>query len=503
VKKVTTVSQLQALIKAGETEALELKKSTGELEAGFKDIASLLNHKGGHLVFGVDPKGTIIGQQVVDKTLRDIADEVFKIEPAINPEQTQVRVKSDLYCIVVNADPDPGAVPYQYDGRGFERIGTTTRRMSQPRYDALMRKRQNAASSWESQPAAGTKPTEMDAVRVRAVARPTYARANTASLTTLLASLGLKNTANKLIRAAVICFAKDPLPAYPQCTLRLVRFAGRKRGDTFVEEPREVHGNLFVLLEAAEQFVAKHVPTPSTVSKVGLRRVSRELVPIKALREVLVNAFVHRDYSQPATSVGLAIFDDRIEVENPGTFPTTIDPEKFLVRHASLPHNPLIAGIVHRTGLMEKWGTGGERIRNACKAAGTPPPRFTAEAGWVRVRFRASLPSLSGVTVGVLPDAPQALVILAAVAAQPRSRVELQTIVGLTGRSNFLGRYLVPLLSAGLLELETPESPRSPRQRYVLSKAGRRQLRSAGPAGPVRKQSGRLAAGRGQKQRSS
>ena len=477
MKKITTLAQLKALVAPGESETLELKKTTGETHAGFQDFASLLNHKGGYLVFGVDPNGTILGQQIVDKTRRDVADEVVKIEPTVVPEQTEVSVRSNLSCIVVHAEPDPGAVPYTHDGRGFERVGSTTRRMKQPRYEQLLKRRQNAISTWETEPAAGVRPADLSAARVRFVAKEgKVPQAGRAAIRALLNSLGVIRADKQVVRAGVVAFGQSLMPHYPQCRVRLARFAGTKSGGSFVDPPREVEGNIFDLLEAAETFIKKHVPTPTSLPHQGMQRVARELVPHDALREVLVNAFAHRDYGQVGASVGVAIFDDRVEIENPGEFPASIDPDHFMRLHPSLPRNPVIASILHRAHFMEKWGTGGQRIQQACKNAGTKLPRIVVGSGVVRVSFRAKLPQtarLGPIPQGTLQVTPQVVAVLRA-ALIPKSRAELQAAAGLKNRAHFIASYLSPMTASGWLEPLEPA--RSTRQRYRITARGRRHL---------------------------
>jgi ATP-dependent DNA helicase RecG len=119
-------------------------------------------------------------------------------------------------------------------------------------------------------------------------------------------------------------------------------------------------------------------------------REDEPLFPIAALREALVNAFCHRDYSRSGGAVSLGIYDDRLEIWSDGTLPFGLRPEDLKRDHASLPRNPLIAEVFYRRGLIERWGRGTQKIVELCVRAGHPEPEFGEQAGAVWVRFLPS-----------------------------------------------------------------------------------------------------------------
>ena len=93
---------------------------------------------------------------------------------------------------------------------------------------------------------------------------------------------------------------------------------------------------------------------------------------MKTLREVLANAFAHRDYAHAGGSVHVAIFSDRVEVTNPGTLPMGMSVEDLLVEHESKPRNPLIAKVFFRRKLIDEWGRGTRSVVRLCRNAGHP-----------------------------------------------------------------------------------------------------------------------------------
>ena len=141
------IAQLKSLVKHGESETLEFKHSTGSITAGMQTICAFLNSDhGGTVIFGVSDKGHIVGQAVTDKTKKEIAVELNKIEPRMKIDIKYVRATGDRQIIVLFANPGENA-PYTYDGRAYTRNQATTMRMSKEEYLYLHNK--NNPGDWE------------------------------------------------------------------------------------------------------------------------------------------------------------------------------------------------------------------------------------------------------------------------------------------------------------------------------------------------------------------
>lgn len=134
-----TYEQVVRLAAAGESETLELKKSTAQLSGAAETLCAFLNASGGTVLIGVAPSGHVVGQQVADQTQQEIAAALRRFEPpaAITLDLIDVPGGS-LQVIALQAAPSPGAVPFTYNGRAFERIGTTTAQMPQETYQRLL-----------------------------------------------------------------------------------------------------------------------------------------------------------------------------------------------------------------------------------------------------------------------------------------------------------------------------------------------------------------------------
>jgi len=384
-----SLADLNRIIASGESETLELKKSTAELGRAGESLCGFLNGQGGRVVIGVSPGGRLVGQEVSDKTLQDVAAMLRRFEPPAPVEFARVPLpESGLALLVFAAAPTQDALPFTYDGRPYQRIGTTTSVMPQERYQDLLLRRVHSRRRWENE-VADVPQAELDAEEILRTSRLGVAAGRLPEATGLdpsdiLERLGLK-PGGRLTNAAAVLFATSFLPDYPQCGLRLARFKGVDKTE-FLDN-RQLHGHAFTLLDEAMLFLRRHLPVAGRIEPGLFERVDEPLFPLAALREALVNALCHRDYSIAGGAVSLALYDDRLEIWSDGTLPFGLRPEDLKRDHASRPRNPLIAEVFYRRGLVERWGRGTQKIVELCVKAGHPEPEFVEQAGAVGVRF--------------------------------------------------------------------------------------------------------------------
>ena len=154
--------------------------------------------------------------------------------------------------------------------------------------------------------------------------------------------------------------------------------------DEFIDNQR-VNGNIYTLLDAAMAFLFKHLSLSGKIE--GLYREEELSNPYKALRECCINAFCHRAYHRPGSSVGIAIYDNRVEIENSGTFPSDMTIEKLLSGHNSEPQNLIIANVLYKSEILESWGRGIGLMINECRRVGIPEPEFHTDGNAVWVVF--------------------------------------------------------------------------------------------------------------------
>lgn len=387
-----TYNELIQLIATDETRTLELKKTTGELVAGMHSLCAMLNSDGGHVVFGIAPTSLrVLGQNVTDNTRKEIGREIRKIEPAVNMAVDYVPLPDadDKFVIVLHADKERFVeTPYVYDGKPYYKLESTTVQMPQQMYDNMLRRRDADRYHWDAQICETHTIADLDEELIRRVVRNginngrIHASAAGDTVEQLLDRFELLKD-GKLINAAVALFAKKA-NEYPQIELALGCFRGTSK-NIFVDG-KFAKGNLFTMLDAGITFLMNNLKIGGEV--VGLLREEKLELPIMAMREALINALCHRQFERTLANVELAIYDDRVEMTNPGCLPTEIPVEKIKEPHRSYPRNKAIAQVLYQTAYLERWGTGVARILEICKEYGVPEPEWSATDYDVTVTFR-------------------------------------------------------------------------------------------------------------------
>ena len=161
-----TPDQIKVLVASGESETLEFKATTGTRRQAMATVCAMLNQNGGHVLFGVTPKGAVVGQQVSDRTIEEVSAEVQRIDPPAFPEIKRVRVSGNRAVIVAHVSPGPSP-PYQYRGISYRRVGNTTRSMSVGEYNRMLFERMHTERRWENQPVTEWTVDDLDIAEIR------------------------------------------------------------------------------------------------------------------------------------------------------------------------------------------------------------------------------------------------------------------------------------------------------------------------------------------------
>ena len=340
------------------------------------DISAMLNESGGLIrIEGAD----------ASQIIREILTQILPEAPV--GISTTADDLGSAWVLDVPRGPKP---PYAFDGHFYMRTGEFTHEASRADLTLLIQRRIGYDRDWDQQPALEIGVEELDLAELQRTARDrTGAGVLTAAVEdreTLLHLLHLLVDLSPC-RAAVVAFASQPLPWYPQCALRLARFKGTNK-DEFLDY-RQLTGHAFKLLSEADMFLKRHLPVIGRFEPGLMERQDQPLYPPLALREALVNALVHRDYSINGGAVSVAVYDDRLEIISTGTLPFGLTVGDLRGEHSSRPRNPILADLFHRRGLIERWGRGTRRMIELCLAAGLAEPEFEERAGDVVVRFLA------------------------------------------------------------------------------------------------------------------
>ena len=385
------LEELKKLIAADEGETLEVKESTGQRRDACETLCAFLNKDGGTVVFGVTKKGKLTGQLMADTTKRDLFDAFQKFEPAADIEVSYVPVDETHTAIVCQVAAG-NCRPYIYDGKPHKRVQSSTTVMGQEEYERMLLERGGFRSEWENQPnpELSLDDLDLDAIRVTARKAVRVGRLDesidTENAAELLDHFKLRRN-GVLLNGAAVLFGKADRIDYPQLEIKMGWFKGTDQR-VFLDNSH-VQGNVFKLMDAAIAFCFKHLNLAAWTS--GKIERDEELeIPADALREALVNAFAHRSYENRRQTIYLAIYDDRVEIKNPGRFPSNFDLARLYsppIQHSE-PRNEKIAHVLYLRKSIETWGRGLTRIADECNRVGLPVPEVKEEYGCVTTVFK-------------------------------------------------------------------------------------------------------------------
>lgn len=241
-----TFDQITALVAAGESATLELKKSTAEKDRACRSLCAFANGVGGRVLFGVTPAGKVVGQSVSDHTLEDLAQEFQGFEPPLFPSVERVPVGGGLEVLVLSVARG-ASVPVAFRGVAYERVLNTTRTMPRETFQRLLFEEMHATGRWENRPAEGWDVKRLDRREMVVTLEESIRRGRiddpgTREPVEILRGLGLLVEGERVSRAAVVLFCADDvaLPDFPQLLLKVARFKGTTR-DEFLDNRSSSH----------------------------------------------------------------------------------------------------------------------------------------------------------------------------------------------------------------------------------------------------------------------
>lgn len=505
--KEMTIDDIRALIASDESRTLELKKTTGELKDGMHTACAFLNTEGGWLIFGVAPKSLkIVGQQVTDDTKREISQALAGIEPAYDIQPTYVDVPEYPGNKVIAFHFDGWEwvkKPYSFRGRPYYKIESTTKIMPREMYDERIRVHEPQSFSWESFPAKGVSFSDLNRDRILGCIRLGVdggripESALTAPIEDTLAKWKL--TVNGVpTNGAAMLFSNNIYP-YDNFLLRLARFNGNDKLE-FIDNQR-AEGNFFDLLDAGMAFLFKHLNLSGKITNKSIMREERLEVPVSALREALINALCHRQWEKANLTISIAVYDDRVEIANPGILPPKITPENIKESHESFPYNRNMAQALYRSTFLESWGSGIHRIIEACQEQGVEVPTWRWDGSFVYVTFKRPTKEVTKTSqvptkheeepfnhrsstvldsTSYLPVAYQfstsslpVKILIDKAGEQFMSAMQLADLCQLKDIRHFRKLYLNPALEDGAIERLYPDQINHPKQKYRLTQAAK------------------------------
>jgi len=349
-----------------------------------KWICGFANANGGTIFIGKDDDGKDIGVADAKKLLEDIPNKVRDILGILVDVNLLETAKGDV--IEIKVEPYP--FPVNYKGQYFYRSGSTKQELKGAALDKFML--QKKSKRWDGVPIPNVsvkdlKQETFDFFRKRGTKSQ---RLSEDSLTDtneqLTENLRLKEH-QYLKRAAVLLFHPDPEKFVTGAYIKIGYF----ESDSDLRYQDEVNGNLFEQVEKAMDLLfTKYIK--ALISYDGLYRIETYEYPLEAVREALLNAVAHKDYSGGAP-IQISVYKDKLLIWNEGELPEHWTIETLLEKHASKPFNPDIANAFFRAGYIESWGRGISKMREQCIAAGLPEPIYYYKSSGFWVEFRKDI----------------------------------------------------------------------------------------------------------------
>lgn len=362
-----------------------------EWKASWRDeymkwLCAFANAQGGRLVIGKDDQGKIVGLSNAYELMEDLPNKIRDLLGLV----VDVNLKSARGKEFIEIVVEPYPSPISYRGRYYFRSGSTTQELKGPALDRFLLGK--LGRHWDDIPVPRVSLRDLDSAAFKyfrtAAAKSRRVDASVLKDTNRAIIDNLQLREGKYLRnAAVLLFHDKPEKFVPGAYVKIGFF--RTESDLAYQD--EVHGNLFVQAEKTiDLLLTKYMK--AYISYEGIHRVERLLFPPDALREVLLNALVHRDYST-GNPIQIRVYEDQIRFYNDGHLPDGWTVKQLLKKHKSQPYNPLIANAFFRTGDIEAWGRGIQKIRDACKENGTDFPTFEFEPTGMMVEFRGEIPA--------------------------------------------------------------------------------------------------------------
>lgn len=444
------------MLRRPEGKTLEFKRDASSTQGLLRTVVAFANTSGGTMLVGVeDGAGHVRGVEdpmTLEERITSLISD--SISPRILPE-IEILAYRNTHVVAVEVFPSQTRPHYLnragIDAGTYVRVGSTNRRAD----EALIREMQRftRGETFDERPMPDL---DSEAIDFRA-ASESFAHLRELGphdLKTLRLVVSHQGRTVPTV-GGLLLFGTDRLTHFPDAWIQVGRFEGTDRAR--ILDHAELRSQLVPAIEGAIEFVGKHSRHGVDIGRV--RRMERWSLPPAAVREAVINAVVHADYAQQGAPIRLALFEDRLEVENPGLLPFGLTVADLPLGVSKL-RNRVIGRVFHELGLVERWGSGVQRMISACRDAGLEPPTFEEIGLRFRVTFRVERtgePMLDSTDRSILEvlDAPEG-----------RATREVAEEIGLSTRAT--RTRLAALVDLGLVR-GIGTGPQDPRRRYHLT----------------------------------
>lgn len=349
-----------------------------------KWICGFANAQGGKIYIGINDKGEVNGLNDAKKLLEDIPNKTKNHMGILVDVNLKTKAKKSYIEIVVEPYPNP----ISYLGDYHFRSGSTKQTLRGSALDKFLLQKQG--KHWDGLPQPNLLVKDLSNIAIQYF-KDKAANNSRIDLTILkektpqlLEKLHLKANDTYLKRACVLLFHPDPEKYFTGAYVKIGFF----NADDDLAYQDEIHGHLFEQVEKTmDLLLTKYLKAAITYE--GIYRLEKYAVPQKALREALLNAIIHKDYSS-GNPIQISVYKNKLIIWNAGHLPENWTISKLKTKHSSQPNNPDIANCFFRAGLIEAWGQGTLRIIKECKNEKINTPVFNNEDSefWIEFHFK-------------------------------------------------------------------------------------------------------------------
>ncbi len=359
-----------------ENQEIEYKESWRE--EFLQTVCAFANTNGGRLYIGINDKGIEVGISNIKKLLDDIPSKIknkLGIIPSLN---SNVKNDKEIIEITITASN----VPISYSGKYYIRSGSSTFELTNNELSAFLLKKSGQTWDGVAYPNSSIKNIKTETIEYfKSLAENRLPEiSKTTTLQTTLGNLRLLEN-DTVKNAGLLLFSETPQQFFPTCTIRIGEF----KTETELITDDIIEGNLFEQVNKTLGLL-KTKYLKSEYYYEGLLRKERFPYSEKALRESILNAIVHRDYSI-SSHIFIKVYADKLIISNPGELPPQLTVELLKNEHTSVPKNPLLARVFYFAGLIESWGRGTLTMLNESRQAKAPAPLFENQRGIFSVTF--------------------------------------------------------------------------------------------------------------------
>ena len=361
-----------------ELETLEYKTSLAESQDAIKSLAAFATARGGQVIFGVRPNGEKVGVNIGQNSLEQFASQIRQnTRPALFPSITEFEEGGKkLLRVEVGESPVKPVWAYHVP---LKRVGRTNQKLEPEEVQRLMDS--TRGRTWDALPLERWRWEDFDLQRFKRYLE-LCGQSIAKDWKGQLETLGLISE-GKATHALAMLFAREGQQYVASSWVQMGRF--EHNSTTKFLDKSSNQGDVLEQIESAIAFVERNTHQEVQITGAPKNQKTPEY-PDVAIREAVVNAICHRDYTSTATTQ-IRIHEDRLEVWNPGELPPGLTIQDLYREHSSLPRNRLLKETLARAGIGERWGTGTTRIVEACAAVGMVTPHYSQEQGVFKVRL--------------------------------------------------------------------------------------------------------------------